>query len=228
MRKIVISLIVIILLSIEINVYAEENNPSIEFNFTQSDDIKEDEISIIISLDKFNGIEEDIILGYEAIIEYDENIFEKVSVNGLNTWISEYAESTGRIIGEVSEAKQDTQITELTFKLKEDIEPCTTIIKLNDVLLTDGTNDFEYSKEIEVTISAKSDIPENSTENEIEQEKENVEETDKISIPSEKEDSTIASTILPNAGLTTICFIVITCIIIAIIVFARYKSIEIK
>lgn len=156
MKKVIISFMAIILVILGgINSYAIDAN--IELNLTGPTTIEQETktVTLTLALGNFTEITDNCVLGYEATLEYDKNIFEGVTVKGLNGWTSNYSDSTGIIIGDIASAKANTKITEIVFTLKEGVQPTTTDIKLNNIILTNDENDFEYNKKVTVTIQEK-------------------------------------------------------------------------
>ena len=224
--------IVLIIATLNINSFAagEETLVNIAMDFTTETttiDKNEKTIEFTLSLGEFTGIEENIVLGYEATLEYDENIFESVSVEGLNGWTATYEPSTKVLIGETPTAigKANTDITKVTFTLKDGLEAgATGTVALNNLTLTDGeTNDFEFSKEMTISIE-ESEQEENGTNGNTQ----NTNTNTNTAMPGNNTDTTTATTkYLPAAGLRNILIIAVVVAIIAMIIF-KIKSRDIK
>ena len=224
--------IVLIIATLNINSFAagEETLVNIAMDFiteTTTIDKNEKTIEFTLSLGEFTGIEENIVLGYEATLEYDENIFESVSVEGLNGWTATYEPSTKVLIGETPTAigKANTDITKVTFTLKDGLEAgATGTVALNNLTLTDGeTNDFEFSKEMTISIE-ESEQEENGTN----ENTQNTNTNTNTAMPGNNTDTTTATTkYLPAAGLRNILIIAVVVAIIAMIIF-KIKSRDIK
>lgn len=231
MKKILISFIITVLTICMCNFSYAETEPNIELNLTEERTItREDEtVTLILSFGKFTEIEENALLGYEAILEYDENIFEKVTVKGLNGWIVSYSDTTKRIVSDPKVGQEQTNIAEIIFTVKEGAELGTTTIKLKDILLSDDINDFEYNKESRITIKEVEKEEGKTTPIQPDNTTEQPSEDKTVTItPTTKTEQTKASTEIPYAGVKSIIAIIVTIIIIAIISIVRYKSIEIK
>ena len=258
MKKIISMIfIIIILIAGTVNVKAtDEQAKNIELNVSGQTTIGVDErtVEVIISLGNFTGISENIVLGYQATLEYDEDMFKSIKVEGLNSWTTTYEESTQILIGELATAtaKANTNITKITLTLKDGIEPGTMgTINLKNIELTDGTNDFTYNKSITVKVEEKTEEPNTNTTvdtNTIQDNTTNTNEQNqagnlvdnKVSatntpnsasglnkVNSNNVDNTKAVKSIPKAGMTNILIIGICVITIAGIIF-KIKSRKIK
>lgn len=242
-KSLIIFLITIIIITLG-NVCSLAVEPNIEMNIQGNTTVTEEEktIEITMSLGSFTGIEEGNPLGYQGKIQYDENIISSISVEGLNGWKASYEESTKTLLGETDVANANTQIAKITLTLKEDLQPNTTgNIQFEEILLTDGTNDFTFNKTLTITVEGKEDNSEednveNETGNENVTENENTtgnteENNNKVTntetIKTNNIDKTTASTKLPAAGLKNILIISIF-ILIIITIIAKIKSKDIK
>lgn len=244
-KSLIIFLITIIIITLG-NVCSLAVEANIEMNIQGNTTVTEEEktIEITMSLGSFTGIEEGQPLGYQGKIQYDENIIASISVEGLNGWKASYEESTKTLLGETDVANSNTNIAKITVTLKEDLKPNTTgNIQFEEILLTDGTNDFTFNKTLTITVEGTEDSSEdedNSLENEtgnenvIENENTtgNTEEnnnkvTNTETIKTNNIDKTTASTKLPAAGLKNILIISIF-ILVIITIIAKIKSKSIK
>lgn len=229
MKKILISFIITVMAISICNFSYAETEPNIELNLTKEQTITQEDKTVILTLSfgKFMAIEENPLLGYEAILEYDENIFEKVTIEGLNGWVVNYSDMTKRIVSDPKVGKENTDIAKLTFTLKEEVKLGTATIKLKDILLSDDINDFEYNKESKIIIKEVEKEETKPTpiqpDNTLKQPAE-----DKTVTSNTKLEPTKATTQIPHAGIKSIVTIIIIVIIIAIISIIKYKSIEIK
>lgn len=158
MKKIILisSIIFIILLTsvtyganIELNLHVDKQN----YTITEDGQILE----ILVQLGNFITIPEGTALGYTAILEYDENIFEDVTVAGENDWDVLYNNTNHMLQGDIGKANANTTITKIKLKLKEENikQSETTKIALKDVIISDGNFEIKYDKEIEIKIENK-------------------------------------------------------------------------
>lgn len=254
MKKIFISIIVLLMtISIYQVSFAVKGQSSIPLNFTGANKISQDtkNITFTVSLGEFTEIPQNPIIGYEAILEYDKNIFSSVTVEGLNNWKADYAEGTGRLLGEtLTIGEANKEITKITLTLKDGVEPGTTTVKLKSVLLTVNDDlDFNYEKEATLTIEKKAEeeqpkedkneVPaQNTTEEdktkdeskdktEKEQETDNSKKSNNTQVKA-NEDKTTSTKKLPATGMGKVAMIVTVVAIIGIGCLIKYKSIEIK
>lgn len=119
---------------------------SVEFNVTSdaseiTDSTKE--INVTINLGKFEDFEEKQILGFEGFLNYDKNVFSKVSMAVGNNWNVVYNKETNKFLADTASAKSNSEVLVITMELNKDLKNIeNTKIELNNILLTDG-NDFE-------------------------------------------------------------------------------------
>lgn len=197
----------------------------------------DDTVELILSLGNFTEVEEGQPLGYQGTITYDENVFEGITVEGLNRWTASYEDNTKVFMGEIDSATANTQIAKITLTLKEGLSSATTgTIQFNNILLTDGTNDFTFNREVIITVEEENS--ENNEEN-TEENTENTEDTinqentntivnnNTTSIQANNTDTTVSNQILPSAGVKNVIIISIIAIIVLAIIF-KIKSRKIK
>ena len=118
MKKILISFILILLIIsfglLSYKVEAEDVN--IELSLTPTATVNlgdKNTVELTLSLGEFTGIEGNPTLGYEAVLDYDENLIEQVTVQELNGWDVDYVESTKKILGTVDSAEPNKDITKM-------------------------------------------------------------------------------------------------------------------
>ena len=192
MKKI-ISSIIILCIVLSICSLSNAANGSIEFNFIGDESEIEQGTKTVtykISLGKFEGIAENAMMGYEAVLDYDSDVFESVSIEGLNGWTAQYSDSTKRLIGETqSKGEEYKEIAKITLTLKDDAKPTTTSIKLKNVVLSvNGVDEYTYSKEVSLKINEKKESSDNNNSKDEENKNDNKQE-DKKEDTSSKEDT---------------------------------------
>lgn len=208
-------------------------------------------VEVIISLGNLQGLEktgDKIVLGYEATLAYDIKMFKIAKVEGLNGWSANYETSTGKIVADTVSASANTDITKITLTLNDNIESVVSgDVKVNNLTLTDGTNDFTINKNITITneIKANSDEDSNNKEENIKQDSTKKEETAKENSQNKviekvtdnqittneqkKVDSSTATGNLPKAGFKNIALLIFMIIVITGgFSFIRYKMIKLK
>ena len=217
-----------------------EGEANIELNLNGQTTINEDAktVELTLSLGDFTGVEDGATLGYQATLEYDKNMFQSVEVEGLNGWTANYESSTKVLLGDVDKANPNTDITKITLTLKDDVQPGTEgKVQINNILLTDGNNDFTFNKEVtvkmeeEVTTPVEDDNTNNSGNNGNATNNNssiNANISNNAGMQSGNTDNTtVQATRLPNTGIENIILVAIAVTIVAIIVF-KIKSRDIK
>lgn len=217
-----------------------EGEANIELNLNGQTTVNKDTktVELTLSLGDFTGVEAGATLGYQATLEFDENMFQSVEVEGLNGWTANYESSTKVLLGDVDRANPNTDITKITLTLKDDVQPGTEgKVQINNILLTDGNNDFTFNKEVtvkmeeEVTTPVEDDNTNNSGNNGNATNNNssiNANISNNAGMQSENTDNTtVQATRLPNTGIENIILVAIAVTIVAIIVF-KIKSRDIK
>lgn len=106
---------------------------------TISQDINE--VTVFIRLGDFVS---DGILGYEATLEYDENVFGNASIEGLNGWDNpSYDSTTNKFLSTTENAVGGTNIAKITLELKDNITVDTTQVSINNFTITDGPDNTD-------------------------------------------------------------------------------------
>ena len=248
-NKIIVAiLIMIMIITIGIISSFAEEGTNIKLNLNGQTTINEDAKTVVLtlSLGDFTGIESGATLGYQGTLEYDENMFQSVEVEGLNGWTANYESSTKVLLGDVDRANPNTDITKITLTLKDNVQPGTEgKVQINNILLTDGDNDFTFNKEVTVKVEEKDDKPStgNNTNNENTVNNNskpnsnitnnnssinaNISNNAGMQSGNSKDNTTAQTTKLPNTGVENVILIAIAITIIAIIVF-KIKSRKIK
>lgn len=242
MKNKIIMIILIIAMILTIGTISSfaEGEANIELKLNGQTTINEDTktVELTLSLGDFTGVEDGATLGYQATLEYDKNMFQSVEVEGLNGWTANYESSTKVLLGDVDKANPNTDITKITLTLKDDVQPGTEgKVQINNILLTDGNNDFTFNKEVtvkmeeEVTTPVEDDNTNNSGNNGNATNNNssiNANISNNAGMQSENTDNTtVQATRLPNTGIENIILVAIAVTIVAIIVF-KIKSRDIK
>ena len=217
-----------------------EGEANIELNLNGQTTVNKDTktVELTLLLGDFTGVEAGATLGYQATLEFDENMFQSVEVEGLNGWTANYESSTKVLLGDVDRANPNTDITKITLTLKDDVQPGTEgKVQINNILLTDGNNDFTFNKEVtvkmeeEVTTPVEDDNTNNSGNNGNATNNNssiNANILNNAGMQSGNTDNTtVQATRLPNTGIENIILVAIAVTIVAIIVF-KIKSRDIK
>ena len=207
----------------------------------------ETEATINLKLGEITGLDtSDYILGYQLELEYDENV-ESVTVAGIgNIWSSntQYTASTKKLVGDSNGIPTtNTNIATITLKLKPGIKAGTTIeVKIKNILVAyqSMTTDASYTQDIsDTTISFTVDAttkPEDENQNEVKENttsntplvtNETNNTTDNTALKVASNDTTVAKTKIPAAGLKNAIVLVI-CVTVIIAIACKIKSRKIK
>lgn len=222
MKKIILTAsCFLFLLIIPLSTYAATIDFKLISN-TQNYKIEENKPLIIsIQLGDFTSIPEGMPLGYTATIEYDKSKFEDIIATGKNGWNVLYSNYTNKIEGDISQATANTVIAELSFKLKKENvkRNDSTIIKLKNILISDGNFEIKTEKEIKIDI-----INEN-----VETKMQQIKDIEIIAGENSVNSATSLRQMekLPNAGIKKEIIIAIGIFVIIAIIF-KIKSRKIK
>lgn len=104
------------------------------------------EVLVTLKFDKYNQIVKGIN-AFKATLEYDEEIFEKVTINNfttVNDWEElKYNTETKEFIAiKKAGSKKAEDILQLKIKVKNQIEPAKTQIRLSQILTSEGKEDL--------------------------------------------------------------------------------------
>lgn len=224
-----LSMLVILIMITKSNVYSS----SFKFNVTASKTrLKPGETTIVTM--KISDILDDNNLGInalESILEYDKNVLEVITtedIAGKNNWAIVYNTEKQNFLASniISGVKEEQEIGEIKFKVKDNIEPTKTKIRFKNVKSNDGNNLInEGDKEIELIIY----------KDEVEEKNESIKVDETISSTgntSNKEHikyiNDALSGPIPKAGEinSTKGFIIFIVIVIAILSYIRYRNID--
>ncbi len=172
-------------------------------------------IILTLSVGKFTNVKENATLGYETILNYEEDIFETVEaedVKGLNAWTATYSPTTKAIIGDPIVGAENTDITEITLHLKDGIEAENTTISLTNFLLSDdGENDL-YTSDLPIEISIKKEEP--TTQPEVPDKSEETKTPDKNTTTISTDGTVAKANSLPKAGNTVLVIGIVAILVI--------------
>ncbi len=245
-KKIIIIAILFIILSsgIQSCLAAEEaNTKNVELNVKGETTIKEGSktVEFILAFGKFTQVEENVPFGYEGKLEYDKDMFESVTVEGLNKWTAEYNADNNNLVGDIAKVTANTDITKITFNLKNDIVPgATGKIKLHNFLVTNETDDFTFNKEITITMEKKQiqeiekepepeKVDSDSNKKDVEKINNQEEKITKTVNNQKKSDTTIVSKNIPKTGNSNIMIsMLIVAFSIGGVSLFHYKKIKLK
>ena len=241
MKNKIIGTILIIVMIITLGTISSfaEGGTNIELNLNGQTTVNKDTKTVVLtlSLGNFTGVESGATLGYQGTLEYDEDMFQSVEVEGLNGWTANYEGSTKVLLGDVDKANPNTDITKITLTLKDNVQPgAEGKIQINNIELTDGDNDFSFNKEVTVKMEESTTPSEDNTNNTAENGNvtnnnsvinANIANNAGMQSGNTKDNTTVHATKLPNTGIENMILVAIAITIVAIVVF-KIKSRKIK
>lgn len=182
--------------------------------------------TMYLKLGKFTNIDEKTVMGFESTLDYSEELFDSVTITQQNGWEVTYNSENKKIVGLVDESAQNVTVAQISFTLKEDVEVgAEGAVSLLDFNISD---DYDLNKTIE-RISKEDITIVTSTEEPTEETIKPQSTGENKTLGNQKQDETVASMILPKAGMTALiigAIVIVT--LIAIGVYVRFKTIKIK
>ena len=147
--KFIVSLI-ILLLVISLTSITKAANGSLTVRITPdaSKAITDKEVYVTLSLTDFNNVETTWSMAGQGTLEYDETIFEKVSIEGLNGWSASMNQS-GVILLDTASVTDGDEIAKITLTIKDSATTFSTEINVNSFNLTNG-DDGEGNENVNV------------------------------------------------------------------------------
>ena len=225
MKKIRNIFLIIVLMSI-IGIFNVAYASSFNFNTSASASTLKPGDTVVISLNVSNiDVGESGINTIEAVLEYDENVFEPVlptNFAGLNNWSITYnneeGENKGKFVAVIVQegVTEDQAIGNLTLKVKSEVEDQSTNVTFKNIKTNDGENEITNTDKI-VTLNIENPVVEEPEEP----------QTNIINQDDIKEEN-LSPNRLPQTGEYTfiIIGIVLAALIIGIIAYTSYKKIK--
>ena len=248
MKKVVAVMIIILSIFLSYMVYAseppvEENNATVNLKFVAI--TNEDSMTIQISTGEFEVVEANSVISASMSLSYDENNIIKVDGEGLNNWKVTVSNETKRVLLETDTANPNTEIAKITFYFNQEVaEEISGDISIQEINISDGDiyeeTYPEFTQSYTITIpeqetqepednNQSNEIPEINTNSELATGTENPKEQGQTQNGTSNEDNTVAPEKMPQTGIGTgLVIAIILIIVIAVVSFIRYKSIEIK
>ena len=226
MKKIRNIFLIIVLMSI-IGIFNVAYASSFNFNTSASASTLKPGDTVVISLNISNiDVGESGINTIEAVLEYDENVFEPVlptNFAGLNNWSITYnneeGENKGKFVAVIVQegVTEDQAIGNLTLKVKSEVEDQSTNVTFKNIKTNDGENEITNTDKI-VTLNIENPVVEEPEEP----------QTNIINQDDIKEEENLSPNRLPQTGEYTfiIIGIVLAALIIGIIAYTSYKKIK--
>lgn len=149
----IVLMILAIVMSITNFVYADSCDITISTN-KKTNYAKGEKVVLTVLLDDISS--ENGICQLEGILEYDEEIFEKINVDdegntdqitSLDDWkdVTFDSETNKFTLRTTAPAKEAQKIMKISLKLKENVEADSSIIMLNNLVASNGQDDIKIS-----------------------------------------------------------------------------------
>ena len=250
MKKTVVLLLITILVLFTIlivPVRATETTPTEEntsANLTFTPVVTEESLTIKISTGVFEGLEESIPLSASMTLVYDETNITRVESTQNTNWQIRITEETKRVLIESDSATSNTNIGQITFYFNQEVtEKTTGNISIREINVSDGnlydetylefTQTYtinppqeEPEENNQTTQNEQGTLPEINTNTGISQEEY---KSPNQSGSTSNQDNTVAPNKIPQTGINMGIMIgIIAIVVIAVVCFIKYRSIEIK
>lgn len=214
MRKILVSMVIILMLFSIISVKAEDLK-NLNFTANQYEIEKGEEVVVTISSNELTGI--------EGILNYDSSVMTLTNKNSENSFTLN--EATGKFALANLQGEEEISVN-LTFKSKEDTTEESTVISVIQIVGSNKTGEGYDFSDKSVTIKFKVEEP---PVEEPPVEEPPVEEPPYEEIPEDKPTQIVNNTTnkvekLPDTGSGNIFMIITTVGIIAVAAYITYKK----
>ena len=207
------------------------------FNFIASTDATSiepgDTVKIEFSVSNIDAGETGINT-IEAVLEYDETIFEPVTssdFSGLNNWSITYngeeGENKGKFIAVIVQdgVTEDQAIGTLTLRAKTDITDQTTDITIKDIKTNDGTEEITTQNQV-ISMNIKNPVVEDPNGETNNQPSNTIGQTSNANTVGK--DESLSPNILPAAGSSyLLAGIVLFMVVMGIIAYIGYRKTKI-
>lgn len=145
----IIGIIFMLVILITINVQAS-NSLKATIQSSKNELKKTEEVEVTLKLDEYKDIK-DGINAYKATLYYDESIFEQVVEQNFeckNDWeMLKYNSATKEFIAiKKAGSTEPEEVVSITLKVKEEIEPKQTEIKIENIVTSDGETDINIEE----------------------------------------------------------------------------------
>lgn len=232
MKNKIISILVISMLILSIGIISNAAVTTTDLNVKNSFEGEQiQQLIVPIYITDTTGTVESAI-GYQATLDYDESVFESVTLTAQNGWNATYNDTTKKIVQDTTTAKQNQEVGKLTFTLKSYTKDVSTTIKITGIkIATDTEFVTPADKSVSVKVKAEEAKEDNTVDNvvgnNITLNTTNNTSGNKVSVTGNNIDTTTAKNILPATGIGRVLLIMLViCIISA--VFFRFKARKIK
>lgn len=169
MKKVVATILFIVLVIISLNVKAvSENGSTVNVSFTKS--VNEDNVVITIKLGDFVQVSENSVMTATMTLDYDKNVISSIRGESSNNWDITIEESTNRVLLEADNANPNTEIARIIFNINPDAEPTTSTVGLKEINIAasaSGLDEYYNDQTISFTVNEETPSTPSGEENEI-------------------------------------------------------------
>lgn len=240
MKKTVILLIIamvvlftILVVPVKATETTPEENTSANIVFTP--ETTEDGLVIKISTGAFEGLEENIPMSASMTLVYDENNITRVEGTTNSDWKINITEETKRVLIESDNAKSNTEIARITFYFNQELtEETTDSVSIQEINVSDGNLFDETYSDVTQTYTinpSQENLEDENQQNQIPEINTNTDagESNTNNTNNVNDDNTVAPNRIPQTGVNMgIVVAMVAIIVIAVVLFIKYKSIETK
>lgn len=234
MKKLVISLICVLIIAYIAIVPTAKAADGVTANITFSGSYTEDTVVININAGKFTGFEAGGVVNASMTLDYDSSIVTKVEAETYDNWKVDLTESTKRMLISTDKSQDNIQIAKVTFHLnKENLKAEEQTIAIKEFQIANGSELNETYPEYSYKFTPEESTPTEPEQNQTENQNgitgtNNITQNNSINtIQGNKTDSTVAKTKLPAAGMGKAIAVAILGIVVLAIIF-KIKSRKIK
>ena len=131
--------------------------------------IEDKKVYVYLSLTNFENVETSEPMALTGVLNYDKNIFENATFEGLNNWIAGFNPENGNITLDTSSITENANIARITLDVKDVSKSFTTDIKVNDITLTNGENvdmqNMNLNARVSITVGQEQENPDDNNQN---------------------------------------------------------------
>lgn len=215
MKQTISIFLMLIILSFATVIYAANESYRIQLVSNQSEIKPGEELEVTVKIKDIQNIS-DGIYAVSALIQYDEDIFDKLTSDSTTATINP---ENGKIVADVNGIKTDSDLFKIKFKVKDKVEiGKTTTITISEFNATDGEKYINYDEN--ATVSFKIINSDNGNSNGSNTKKQYKK------INNKQKDPNNANSILPKTGLIKwiLSVFLILAIILVIVSYFKYKN----
>jgi len=164
-----VMLMILFAFAIEVNAYTY----NIGFNAQKANLNPGNTVTIDVNLSNLKmDSNESGIIGFEAVLDYDSEVFSKVAVKGEDKWsglsyVSSSKKLTGFIISKENSVNESGDIATITLTVGENAKLGETVVKLKDIKTSNGTTVTANDASVKFEIVKAEESNDNNENNDI-------------------------------------------------------------